>query len=269
MTGPDISISMPEPTSTDEWIAHLIAAVWRLDSPKLLTLARVLGESSGSPGAAILRSELAVSTGEATHLARLLASALGGRGGGAVREAMASLTTLARVRDLQQESTEQVEIVCTAPAAHGVAVRATFGAAVEMVAAAREQILVIGYVFTGGAAKLVREVAKARQERQVRVTIVGNRMADVVPALRAAWPRQVRPPAIFSREPDSADLSALHAKVLVCDGSVALVTSANFSRRGLHDNVEIGVKVRSPSVRKIVAFVRAMIENGEVLRVRW
>jgi phosphatidylserine/phosphatidylglycerophosphate/cardiolipin synthase-like enzyme len=261
---------MLEPQSTDERIARLVTAVWRLDSPRLLALARVLGEKDSPPSAGRLRREVAVSTGLATDLARKLASLLGDKGPQAARDAMLVLTTVAHARKFQGEARDEVEIVCTAPARLGVAVRTTFAAAVEMVEAARKDIMVVGYLFTEGATKLIEEVARVRRERRVRVTIVGNRMADTMPALRAAWPSHVRPPTVFSREGDSEDdISALHAKVLVCDGSVALVTSANFSRRGLHENLEIGVKVHSSSVGRIVELLRVMIETGQVVRVPW
>lgn len=217
---------MSEAARTEEWVPQLIAAVRKLDSPKLLALARILRERRAPPGAAIVRGELAASTGEATRLARALDATLAGRGAAGIGEAITALTTLAHVRELEQQDSDKVQIVCTAPVTHGVAVRATFAAAVQMVGEALEDILVIGFVFTGGARKLVQEVAKACQERNVRVTIVGNRMSDVMPALRAAWPRRVRPPAVFSREGDPGDISALHAKVLVCDGRCARHRSA-------------------------------------------
>ena len=64
-------------------------------------------------------------------------------------------------------------------------------------------------------------------------------------------------------------MSALHAKLLICDRNVALVTSANFSHHGLHENIEIGVKIQSASVRQLVEFVEALIRTGEVEAVAW
>ena len=55
-----------------------------------------------------------------------------------------------------------------------------------------------------------------------------------------------------------------YAKLLVCDGLNTLITSANFSYHGLHENIEIGVRIQSPSVIRLVEFIEAMIRMKEV-----
>ena len=71
-------------------------------------------------------------------------------------------------------------------------------------------------------------------------------------------------PPVFSREPVADDhMAALHAKLLICDRSEALVTSANFSHHGLHANIEIGLRVRSPAIERLSDFIAAMIKSGE------
>jgi phosphatidylserine/phosphatidylglycerophosphate/cardiolipin synthase-like enzyme len=78
------------------------------------------------------------------------------------------------------------------------------------------------------------------------------------------WPADSPAPAIFSRETSSDDdMAAMHAKLLICDNIAALITSANFSHHGLHENTEVGVKIRSPSVTRLVDFIQAMIRTGE------
>jgi phosphatidylserine/phosphatidylglycerophosphate/cardiolipin synthase-like enzyme len=97
------------------------------------------------------------------------------------------------------------------------------------------------------------------------VTLIGNRMRDCLPVLDAIWPVDSPRPQIFTREIDPEDpMAALHAKLLICDYDAALVTSANFSYHGLHENIEIGVKVRSAAMARLVELFQAMVANGDL-----
>jgi phosphatidylserine/phosphatidylglycerophosphate/cardiolipin synthase-like enzyme len=139
-----------------------------------------------------------------------------------------------------------------------------------MVKDAQNEILVVGYVFTEGAKSLLEEVARASRDRRVRVTVIGNRMEEHLPALRSAWPLDCPEPRVFSCPANFQDeMSALHAKVLVCDASTALITSANFSYHGLHENIEIGVKVNSSSVARLVEFFNSLTAVGQVIPLPW
>lgn len=95
-------------------------------------------------------------------------------------------------------------------------------------------------------------------------------MLDQLATLQSLWPADSPAPSIFSHKADPADdMTALHAKLLICDNTFALITSANFSYHGLHENIEIGVKIESASVARLVEFVQAMIRKGEVEAVQW
>ncbi len=133
-----------------------------------------------------------------------------------------------------------------------------------MVHEAQQTIIVMGYVFTGGARALIEQLAAARRDRAVHVTLIGNRMQDHIPIIRSMWPADSPTPEVFSRETSSDDnTAAMHAKLLISDSVAALITSANFSHHGLHENIEVGVKIRSPSVTRLVDFIQAMIRMGE------
>lgn len=158
-----------------------------------------------------------------------------------------------------------VEVVCTAPSRFGIPVRTTFATAVEMIRATHREILLVGYVFTEGAKKLMEELAMAQKDRGVRVMMIGNRMQACLPVLNSIWPADIPKPQIFTREIDPQDpIAALHAKLLICDNDAALVTSANFSYHGLHENIEIGLKVRSDSVSRLTELFQAMILKGDL-----
>jgi phosphatidylserine/phosphatidylglycerophosphate/cardiolipin synthase-like enzyme len=256
-------------TSIPAWIVDLSIAASRLTEEQLRVLAGSYGREATPfvPSAAQLQRRLSLSTTDATELARNLRRVLAvphvtGRDVGIV------LVTLAHARSAGSLADEQVDVVCTAPSRFGVPLRTTFATAVEMVQTARQTIFVIGYIFTGGARAFIEQLAAASRDRAVQVTLIGNRMRDQLSIIRSMWPADCPPPGIFSREASPTDdMAALHAKLLICDNIVALITSANFSYHGLHENIEVGVKIRSPSVARLVEFIQAMIRLGEVTAV--
>jgi len=185
------------------------------------------------------------------------------------RDVRTALATIACIRTGTSRG-DSVEIACTAPTRMGVPLRLNFAVALEMVQGARQEILIVGYVFTEGARAILEQVAMATRDRRVRVTIIGNRMEEHLPALRSAWPADCPEPRVFSCKANPHDdMAALHAKLLVCDGSTALVTSANFSRHGLYENIEIGVKVECAGVVRLVEFFNSLIAEGLVKPTMW
>ena len=258
-------------SSVPGWIADLVTAVSRLSEEQIRILASSYrrDEPAVTPSTVQLQRNLSLSTTDAAHLVRELKQIMTApdvtcHDVGVVLETLAHARLMATARD------ERIEVVCTAPSRLGVLVRTTFATTVEMVQAARQEIFVVGYVFTEGARGLIEEIAVARRDRGVQVTLIGNRMQYQLATLRSLWPADSPAPSIFSRKADpSDDMIALHAKLLVCDSTVALITSANFSYHGLHENIEIGVKVESASVARLVEFVQALIRMGQVEAVQW
>jgi len=255
----------------EQWVGLLVNAVMALAPEQLRALASAYANDTplSLPSVQYLQRALSLSTADASQLARSL-SQLSGMTSLGSRDVKVALQVLAAARLNDSEAMERVEVVCTTPVQFGLPVRATFATTLEMVQSARETITLVGYVFTGGARELVQQLALAQSSRRVKVTLVGNQMRTHLPVLRALWPHDVPPPRMYSREADPADeMAALHAKLLVCDDVVALVTSANFTYHGLHENIEIGVKVYSKSVARIAEFLDALIAAREVQPIDW
>ncbi len=75
-------------------------------------------------------------------------------------------------------------------------------------------------------------------------------LRDFAEKFRASWPGPVRP--IVYYDPRSLDINldrraTWHAKVVVVDEAVSLVTSANFTEWAQQRNVEAGALIRSES----------------------
>lgn len=172
----------------------------------------------------------------------------------------------ARRRD---SSREKIEIVCTSPSRPDAPVRSTLASALQMVSSAQKRIYVVGYVFTDGAKKLIDEICLAKDRHGIPVVFIGNRIERHLPFIKSAWRPGIPAPDIYTRPADPDDeMAALHAKVLVCD-DVAILGSANFSYHGLSGNIEIGVKIPSSAVSRLMEFIHEIIANQEVKRVRW
>ncbi len=253
------------------WIHTLHERVAALSVERLTQLADLVATDGLVHSAARLQRALSLSTSDAANLARALAQIAATVPGSASPSAAAiAIRAFAVNRESHRAASPFIEIVCTAPHRLGIHLRTTFATAREMIANAEREILIAGYAFTEGAGDLIDDLAVAVRQRTVAVTLIGNRMRDRLPFLRSRWPRDVVPPKIFSREADPYDdMAALHAKIIVCDRARALVTSANFSRHGLHDNIEIGVSVRADVVARIADFLHAMIVQREVEPAQW
>lgn len=262
---------MSEPSQNPpDWIALLAGTVSGLKASHLLDLAALLDPArSALPSSSQLQRALSLSTASAAQLARGFDQVMRFPGV-TIRDMQTVLMSLALARDTTAVPKDSVEIACTAPTRLGVPLRTTYATALEMVEGAKNEILIVGYVFTKGAKSLLERVARASQHRRVRVTVIGNRMQEHLPALRSAWPSDCPEPRVFSCQGNPRDeMSALHAKLLVCDAATALITSANFSHHGLHENIEVGVKVHSPSVARLVEFFDSLIVAGQVIPLAW
>ena len=63
------------------------------------------------------------------------------------------------------------------------------------------------------------------------------------------WPFGDPRPAVYydPRTVEPGSVASLHAKCVVVDGRWSLVSSANFTDRGLHRNLEAGVLIEDPT----------------------
>ena len=59
----------------------------------------------------------------------------------------------------------------------------------------------------------------------------------------------------------------LHAKVIVSDRHDALVTSANLTQAGLHENLEMGLRIQGPMAGAVVQYFDLLIDQ-EILEPR-
>lgn len=173
----------------------------------------------------------------------------------------------ARAAVTRDRAARSVDVVWTGPSSSVTTGRLTSATVIDLVEEARNELLLVSYATRTEpiiAAALDRAVA-----RRVDVVLVLERPEDnsafgsapaAFPSLRArrlAWPTDQRP----SR-------ASLHAKLLVVDGSRALVGSANVTERAFHENLECGVLLRGGDAPgEIRDHVLDLLDRGVLVRV--
>lgn len=237
----------------------------RLSPTQLQTWAAVLTDATG-PDAVTEAALIDAATGQGVPgTARRLITTWRQRGpdlpGTAVGLALATAAGLA-----EEAERRRTRLVISGPTSHAVPVRLTSSVVVDVVRAAVDRILLVSFA-AHGIGEVVRELVAA-SGRGVQIDLVLEDTVDRGGALRPGpgsgafdalatkarfwhWPLANRPPG----------RAALHAKVVLADKSMALLSSANFTDRGLSDNIEVGLLVREPEiVLALDAHFRALMQ---------
>ncbi len=177
-----------------------------------------------------------------------------------------------------------VELVWTGPDAVGMANRDTGVVVRELFAQAVDSVVVVGYVVYQGReifrrlaehlashpgllVRLFLDIHRDRPDSSSDEEIVrrfARRFVD------QDWPEGYPLPEVYfdprSLAADPGKQSRLHAKCVVVDRRVALVTSANFTEAAQERNIETGVIVRSARFAASLADHFGALATGGLLR---
>lgn len=155
------------------------------------------------------------------------------------------------------------DLVWTGPETPVSSARDTAVVVRELFAAAKTSVLVAGFRFDHGA-EILRPLHEAMRARGVRTSVFLD--GDQAPRFASDnWPFGDPHPDVFydPRTAASGVYSSMHAKCVVVDDRLALVTSANFTDRGHTRNIEAGVLVDDAAfARKLAAQWRALVDAG-------
>lgn len=183
-----------------------------------------------------------------------------------------ALGSASRVRDRTRDEAPVLELVWTGPyPPSGGDARPTISVIREMLEAARQHILLVGYNLTAGSeatATVVRALADARA-RGCDVTIALHSDGTNHHLLTGLWPARFPPPRLlqWTGRPEDPRAS-LHAKVVAVDGRDLLVTSANLTYHGLESNIEVGVRVRGRLAWQVTRHFAALERDGILVLYR-
>jgi phosphatidylserine/phosphatidylglycerophosphate/cardiolipin synthase-like enzyme len=165
-----------------------------------------------------------------------------------------------------------VESVWSGPGSHAVPVRSTAAVLVEIVRAAREELLLTTY--SAAAYPPLADALRDAVARGVVVSVVvetlqgaGSALNGAEPALAFAdvpgvelwhWP-------VGNRTEQGAKM---HAKLAVADRRMMFVSSANLTQSGVSRNIEAGVLVRGGAApRRAAEHIAELISAGVLARL--
>lgn len=158
---------------------------------------------------------------------------------------------LGAVRAMKKRADTQapkLDLVWTGPhSPSNIQTRTTASVLREMIAGARNRILVVTYDLTlgNGLSEGVIDALASAMARGCAIVIALHNDADNFSHVRQLWPAHLPLPRLLQWVGVPGDpMAKLHAKLVVADAGDLLITSANLTFHGLEQNIEIGVRIR-------------------------
>jgi phosphatidylserine/phosphatidylglycerophosphate/cardiolipin synthase-like enzyme len=165
------------------------------------------------------------------------------------------------------------EIAWTGPATDSVPLRRVDQVMYSMIDSSKEDVLLVSYA-AYRPNRLLRAL-QAASERGVGIRLVleladesgGKISFDGLDAVRAAvpsaqvfyWPNDERPRST------SGEYGAMHAKCLLVDGQMALVSSANLTEHALELNMELGVVLGRSDASRLSRHFAELVSRGRLV----
>lgn len=184
------------------------------------------------------------------------------------------------------ERSHTVDVIWTGPEVKGSEVRRTGAVVNEIATTAKKELLIVGYWLVTGhnQIKTLIDIFIQRARAGVQVRFVfdpGDKTngPNNFSALNAMWPRDLKdaPLEVFSWSDKMTKATSksgqkydrkLHAKVIVADRHDALVTSANLTFAGLHENLEMGLRVQGIMAGAVVRHFDLLIQEGVIVQLQ-
>lgn len=164
------------------------------------------------------------------------------------------------------DSLEKMQLVMTGPDA-GTNTIHTAGKIIEMISSAREEIIIVGYVFNnikGQLDKLVESlIESAKRGVSIKIFFQGGIKMKPIKKTFDIVPDKYKP-EFFSYSPKTKG-SVLHAKIIICDDSV-LVTSANLTGYAFEKNLEMGIFAKGEIAQNAYRILKNFIDIGLMVR---
>lgn len=241
-----------------------LATLAALSSARLQALARLVSSYADQvPTGARLEQVVGA---DSEWVARAVEQLL--RSGWNSSQLAASLDALGMVKD-GAAPVPGLEYVLSGPSLHGIPTRDTSAVVQSLLAAAEHDVLIVGYAFYKGAAlfQVLHDRWVARPAMRVRMIVDVRRPAhdtslddQIVRRFAADFRKRQWPwtplPEVFhdprALRSDAASRASMHAKCVIVDRRICLVTSANFTPAAQERNIEVGVLVRdAEQVRRL------------------
>jgi phosphatidylserine/phosphatidylglycerophosphate/cardiolipin synthase-like enzyme len=178
---------------------------------------------------------------------------------------------------------EVVDLVLSGPEVPGIPTSDTLAIMRRLIDEAMSEVLLVGYAIYQGKRVFERLAARMDEKPELRVWLcldISRKQTDtslpeelvrrfVSDFREKHWPGTRLPELYYDPRSlaDSRDKrSSLHAKCVVIDRRVALITSANFTEAAQQRNIEAGVIVRYPLfVERLVGYFEGLRASGQLI----
>jgi len=232
--------------------------VWELSTPRLEQLLAARGRRRGETVTVVGLQRDGFDAARCGGLAGLTAAA-------------AALLVEAVLAERTARPRPELELVWTGREAGATQSRDTSQVLPELFARAERRVIVAGFAFYEASDIFAPLHARARDagvEVELFIHVDGTgRDARMSPDnfFRYSWPwRDVTPRLYYDARADAADASStMHAKCVVVDDAEVLITSANFTGRAQHANIELGVLIRDAAfAARVSGQWRSLVTRG-------
>ena len=189
-----------------------------------------------------------------------------------------------RTREATPDFNSLLELVLSGPDVPNVPTRDTEAVMHALIEETTSEVLLVGYAIHNGrqifaplAAKMLNnpaltvklciDIGRKYQDTSTERDIVGRFLMDFK---QKHWPWESEPTVFFdprALSSESGVRSSLHAKCVVVDRRVALVTSANFTEAAQERNIEAGGLVRhAATAQRLTEYFVGLIAHGVLRR---
>ncbi len=178
-----------------------------------------------------------------------------------------ALDTAIAVREHELRNAQQCELIWTGPIRFPIAARNTMLTMIEMIRRAKTKVTLVGYRVEEYALPIISSLEDAIA-RNVDVSLILDKAEDHLFVLKRLW-KNFPTSRLYTMRTDPKDPKrSLHAKLIIIDYSILLITSANLTYHGLSSNLEIGVKISGKAAYEAQLLINSLMREGYLVTAR-
>lgn len=178
-----------------------------------------------------------------------------------------SLDLITELQKIKNENESKTSLVWTSPIIFNEKADNTSSTMREMINSSVQRITLVGYVIQPNTSEIFETLIQA-SKRGVKVRLIFNKAETYLKYIIKMWQDKVPLPIIYSYNPVMKGTS-LHAKVLIIDSLDILITSANLTSFGIHQNVEMGIRHQGNPAKNAEELIETLIKQNHLVRLKW
>jgi len=194
------------------------------------------------------------------------------------------IDTILMVKKDQTQVEYLIELVLSGPEITGIPMSDTAATMHSIIESAKDELLLVGYAVHHAQELFKHIYDKMQKNDSLKVTFclnINRNQGDtsleseivhrfISEFKEKHWPWEKTPSIYYdprSLAMNNFQHTSLHAKCLVADRTLALVTSANFTEAAQERNIELGILIRHQDIiERIVSYFESLTENKRLVK---